>query len=97
MCRADILDMSATDKNICHLGSGADRHICQHCQPSIPIEGIYGVNHLPHYTRQHLVLITKCKGITNVDRVKVNIVIILVIVVDVPIIASAIVVIKQRR
>ncbi len=48
------------------------------------------------YTRQHLVLITKCEGITNVDRVKVNIVIILVIVVDVPIIASAIVVIKQR-
>ena len=33
-CWDDISDMSATDKNVCHLRGVADRHICQHCQPS---------------------------------------------------------------
>ena len=28
MCRAVILDMSATDTNVCRLGGVADRHIC---------------------------------------------------------------------
>ena len=34
MCRADILDMSATDTNVCRLGGVADRNKSQHCQPS---------------------------------------------------------------
>jgi hypothetical protein len=33
MCPADICDMSATDKNVCRLGGGADRHKFRHCQP----------------------------------------------------------------
>ncbi len=33
-CRADIVDMLATEKNVCHLRGGADRHKSQHCQPS---------------------------------------------------------------
>jgi hypothetical protein len=33
-CWADIRDMSATDKNVCRLGGGADRHKSRHCQPS---------------------------------------------------------------
>jgi hypothetical protein len=33
MCWADIRDMLATDKNVCCLGGGADRHKSRHCQP----------------------------------------------------------------
>ena len=33
MCRDDISDMSATDKNVSHLRGVAYRHIHQHCQP----------------------------------------------------------------
>ncbi len=32
-CRADIVDMLATDKNVCRLRGGADRHKSRHCQP----------------------------------------------------------------
>ena len=34
MCRANIRSMSVTDKNVCRLGGGADRHKSRHCQPS---------------------------------------------------------------
>jgi hypothetical protein len=34
MCRADIVNMSATDKNVYPLRGGADRHKSRHCQPS---------------------------------------------------------------
>jgi hypothetical protein len=33
-CQADIVNMLATDKNVCCLRGGADRHKSQHCQPS---------------------------------------------------------------
>ena len=36
-CRADILDMLATDIFVCRWGGGADRHICQYCQPRPPV------------------------------------------------------------
>ena len=32
-CQADIVDMSATDTNVCCLGGVADRHKSRHCQP----------------------------------------------------------------
>jgi hypothetical protein len=32
-CQADIVDMSATDKNVCRLRGGANRHKSRHCQP----------------------------------------------------------------
>jgi hypothetical protein len=35
-CWADIHNMSATDKNVCHLGGGTNRHKSQHCQPRFP-------------------------------------------------------------
>ena len=34
MCRANIVDMLATDINVCHLGGVADRHKSRHYQPS---------------------------------------------------------------
>ena len=33
-CRDDIFNMSATDKIVCRLRGGADRHKSRHCQPS---------------------------------------------------------------
>jgi hypothetical protein len=33
MCWADIHNMSATDKNVCRLSGGANRHESRHCQP----------------------------------------------------------------
>ena len=33
-CRPDIVDMSATDTNVCPLGGVADRHTSRHYQPS---------------------------------------------------------------
>ncbi len=32
---ADIVDMSATDKNVCCLRGGANRHKSRHCQPRV--------------------------------------------------------------
>ena len=43
MCRDDIFDMSVTHKNVCRLGGGADRHICQHCQPRFAYPIVYVV------------------------------------------------------
>jgi hypothetical protein len=49
-CRDDISDMSATDKNVCHLRGVADRHICRHCQPSRGYVLYYYVINLYTYT-----------------------------------------------
>ncbi len=34
-CQANIVDMSATDRDVCCLGGVANRHKPRHCQPSI--------------------------------------------------------------
>ena len=36
-CQADIVDMFATDTNVCRLGGVADRHKSWHCQPRIQV------------------------------------------------------------
>ena len=35
-CWANIVDMSATNRNVCRLGDVANRHKYRHCQPSPP-------------------------------------------------------------
>ncbi len=42
MCRVDIFDILATDKNVCPLRGGADRHKSQHCQPRPAQRSIWG-------------------------------------------------------
>ncbi len=37
-CWSDIVDMSATDKNVCRLRGGADRHKSRYCQPSLQVD-----------------------------------------------------------
>jgi hypothetical protein len=46
MCWADIRDMLATDKNVCRLGGGADRHKSRHCQPSFLGQGNLILGHI---------------------------------------------------
>jgi hypothetical protein len=33
MCQANIANMLATDRNVCHFGGVANRHKSRHCQP----------------------------------------------------------------